>query len=235
MKPILRVLKFAVSLFLIYSAFSVFVILFFRIVHLPTTAFILSKSDPISGIISTSDVNQKSVSIENVSKFAPLAALASEDQAFFDHYGFDFDQIEKAMKENQHRKRIRGASTISMQVAKNMFLWPGKLIVRKVFEAYYTLLIELLWSKQRILEVYLNIAEMGDGIFGIEAASRTYYGKQSIKLSAAESAMIIAILPNPLKRDPRKPSSYLISRQTHILEQMNQIGGVGMLKEYLSY
>lgn len=235
MKIILSSIKFAASFALIYTAISVFVIIFFRFIDPPVTAFINSKSDPIYGLISTSDVKQKSVSIKNISKYAALAAIASEDQLFFEHYGFDFNQIEKAMKENERRKRIRGASTISMQVAKNLFLWSGKNIVRKGFEAYYTLLLETLWNKERIIEVYLNTAEMGKGIYGIEAASRIYYNKPAIKLNPTEAATIIAILPNPAKRDPRRPTSYLINRRDNILHQMNLIGGAEILKDYINY
>jgi len=235
MKPFIRIIKFVTSLLLLYTAFSVGVILFFRIIDPPVTAFINSKSDPFFGLFSLSDVKQKSVSIQNVSKYVPLAAIASEDQLFFEHFGFDFEQIEKAMKENEHRKRIRGASTVSMQVAKNLFLWSGKNIFRKGFEVYYTLLLELLWSKKRIIEVYLNIAEMGKGIYGIETASKIYYGKSSIKLNSSEAATIIAVLPNPTKRDPRRPSGYLIHRRDNILQQMNQIGGINILKEYITY
>lgn len=240
MKYIWRAIKFIGSLFLLYTAFSVFTILFFRFIDPPVTAFITSKSDPLLGLFSFSDVNQKSVSIQNVSKYAALAVIASEDQKFFEHFGFDFEQIEKAMKENERKKnlvrrKVRGASTVSMQLAKNLFLFPGKYIVRKGIEAYYTLLLELLWSKKRIIEVYLNIAEMGNGIYGIESASKTYYGRSAKKLSATEAATIIAILPNPVKRNPRKPSSYLINRRDNILQQMNLIGGVGILKEEIDY
>ena len=235
MKIFLHIVKFAASFALIYTTISVFVVIFFRFIDPPVTAFINSKSDPLYGLISTSDVKQKSVSIKNVSKYAALAAIASEDQLFFEHYGFDFNQIEKAMKENERRKRIRGASTISMQVAKNLFLWSGKNIIRKGFEAYYTLLLETLWGKERIIEVYLNVAEMGKGIYGIETASRTYYNKPAIKLNPTEAATIIAILPNPAKRDPRRPTSYLINRRDNILHQMNLIGGVEILKDYIDY
>ena len=240
MKFIWRTIKFLFSLFLIYTAFSVFVILFFKIIDPPVTAFINSKADSFLGLFSLSDVNQKSVKIQNVSKYAALAVIASEDQKFFEHFGFDFEQIEKAMKENEmkknlKKKRVRGASTVSMQVAKNLFLFPGKNILRKGIEAYYTLMLELLWSKERIIEVYLNVAEMGNGIYGIEAASSAYYAKPSIKLNPVEAATIIAILPNPEKRDPRRPSSYLINRRDNILQQMNLIGGVGILKEDIDY
>jgi len=235
MKLLLKTFKFIGSFILIYTAFSVFVILFFRFVNPPVSAFILSKMDPITGLFSPNDFKQKFVSVKNVSKYAALAVIASEDQKFFEHYGFDFEQIEKARKENEHRKRIRGASTVSMQVAKNMFLWPGKLIIRKAFEAYYTLLIETLWSKERIIEVYLNIAEMGQSIYGIEEASRIYYNKPANKLNATEASTIIAVLPNPTKRDPRKPSQYLINRRDKIMVQMNLIGGVEILNEYIDY
>ena len=235
MKLILKTLKFIGSFLLIYTAFTVFIILFFRFINPPVTAFILSKMDPVTGLFSPNDFKQKFVSVKNISKYAALAVIASEDQKFFEHYGFDFEQIEKARKENEHRKRIRGASTVSMQVAKNMFLWSGKLIVRKAFEAYYTLLLETLWSKERIIEVYLNIAEMGSGIYGIEEASRIYYNKPSIKLNATEASTIIAVLPNPTKRDPRKPSGYLINKRDKIMQQMNLIGGVEILKEYINY
>jgi monofunctional biosynthetic peptidoglycan transglycosylase len=240
MKYIWRAVKFIGSFFLLYTTISVLLILFFRFIDPPVTAFINSKTDPLLGLFSFSDVIQKSVRIQNVSKYAPLAVIASEDQTFFEHFGFDFEQIEKAMKENEmkknfRKKRVRGASTVSMQLAKNLFLSPGKNIIRKGIEAYFTLLLELLWSKERILEVYLNIAEMGKGIYGIEAASKTYYRKPSSKLSATEAATIIAVLPNPAVRDPRRPTSYLKFRRDNILQQMNLIGGVGMLKEGIDY
>lgn len=235
MRKIISSLKFIALFTLIYTAFVLFLLIFFRFVDPPTSSFILSESDPLTGIFSWSETKQKSVSIQNMSKYVPLAAIASEDQMFFEHYGFDLNQIEKAMKENKRRKRIRGASTISMQLSKNLFLWNTKLIIRKGFEVYYTLLIETLWSKERILEVYLNVAEMGKGIYGIEAAAKNYFNKKSVKLNSSEAAAIIAILPNPKKRNPKRPTGYLIKRKAHIIEQMNLIGGVGMLKEGISY
>lgn len=240
MKYIWRTVKFMGSLLLLYTAISVFLILFFRFIDPPVTAFINSKTDPLLGLISFTDVNQKSVKIQNVSKYAPLAVIASEDQTFFEHFGFDFVQIEKAMKENEmkknfRKKRVRGASTVSMQLAKNLFLSPGKNIIRKGIEAYFTLFLELLWGKERILEVYLNVAEMGKGIYGIESASKIYYGKSAIKLNSSEAATIIAVLPNPVVRDPRRLTNYLISRRDNILQQMNLIGGIEMLNEGIDY
>ena len=235
MKKIIRFVKQIFLFAAIYVALSAFIVLFFRFVPPPVTAFINEKSNPVTGIFTGSDVDQKWMKVQNISRYAALAAIASEDQLFFDHFGFDFDQIEKAMKENEHRKKIRGASTISMQAAKNLFLSPGKNLIRKGLEAYYTLLLETLWGKERIIEVYLNIAEMGRGVYGIEAASRLYYHKPSVKLTAGEAAMIIAILPNPTERDPRSPSAYLTVRRDRILEQMNLIGGIEILKDYIDY
>jgi monofunctional glycosyltransferase len=240
MKLVWRTLKFCLYLFLLYTAFSVFIILFFRFIDPPVTAYIYAKSDLLLGLFSPNDVYHMPIKIQHVSRYAPLAVIASEDQKFFDHFGFDFDQIEKAMKENEmkkniKKKRIRGASTVSMQLARNLFLSPGKNIVRKGVEAYYTVLLELLWSKQRILETYLNDAEMGKGIYGIEAASHVYYSIPSLKLNALQAATIIAILPNPTERDPRKPSAYLIDRRDGILDQMNDIGGIGMLNQGIKY
>jgi monofunctional glycosyltransferase len=235
MKTALRFIKPVFLFILIYVALSAFIVIFFRFVPPASTAFINEKSNPVWGMFSISDVNQKWMKVQNISKFAALAAIASEDQLFFDHYGFDFDQIEKAIKENEHRKRIRGASTISMQVAKNLFLSPGKNLIRKGFEAYFTVLLETFWGKERIIEVYLNIAEMGKEVYGIEAASELYYHKPSVKLNASEAACIIAILPNPTQRDPRNPSSYLLGRRDRILQQMSLIGGVDILKDYIDY
>ncbi len=240
MKIVGRVIKFGFSFLLLYTAFSLFYIIFFRFIDPPASAFINAKSDPVTGLFSFSDVQQKSVKIEHVSRYAPLAVMASEDQKFFDHFGFDIEQIEKAMKENEmkknlSRKRIRGASTVSMQLAKNLFLSSGKNLIRKGLEAYYTLLLELLWSKERIMEVYLNVAETGNGIYGFESASEIYYKKPALKLNAVEAATIVAVLPNPEKRDPRKPSSYLVNRRDNILEQMNLMGGTGILKEKIDY
>jgi monofunctional biosynthetic peptidoglycan transglycosylase len=230
-----KIFYFVSKFFLIYTAFVIFLLLFFRFIHPPVTAFMQSESNSLTGLFDLNDINYKPVSIKKISKFAPLAAIASEDQMFFEHFGFDFEQIEKAMKENKHRKRIRGASTISMQVAKNLFLFNSKIFIRKGFEAYYTLLLELLWSKERILETYLNIAEMGENIYGIEAASKIYFKKPSSKLTAEQSAAIIACLPNPKKRDPRRATNYLTNRKLHIIEQMNLIGGVSILNNHINY
>lgn len=162
-------------------------------------------------------------SIDEISPNLWLAVIAAEDQNFMTHFGFDLEAIEKARVHNKKSKRIRGASTISQQTAKNVFLWPQRSWVRKGLEVYFTFLIEVFWGKKRILEVYLNVAEMGQGIYGAEAASKFYYNKPSEKLSRPEAALLAAILPSPLRRNPSRPSSYLIARQQRILNQMNNL------------
>jgi len=164
------------------------------------------------------------VSRNEMSTYAGLAVMASEDQLFPEHNGFDWKSIEKAMKNNQKKhKRVRGASTISQQVAKNVFLWQGRSWLRKGLEVYFTFMIELVWGKERILEVYLNVAEMGKGVFGIEAASRHYYKKSAKKLTRQEAAQIAAILPNPKKYLIKPLSSYVQRRSYWIMGQMNNI------------
>jgi monofunctional biosynthetic peptidoglycan transglycosylase len=155
---------------------------------------------------------------------AKLAVIASEDQLFPDHNGFDWKSIKKAMAYNEKKPgRIRGGSTISQQVAKNVFLWQGRSFIRKGLETYFTFMIELCWSKERILEIYLNVAEMGDGIFGIEAAAQSYFNKSARKLSRQEAAMIAACLPNPKRYKVRPPSRYVSYRSQTISRQMNNL------------
>lgn len=167
------------------------------------------------------------VSISNISKNAPQAVIAAEDQKFLDHKGFDFEAMEKAWQNNKKGKRIKGASTITQQTVKNVFLWPSRSYVRKGLEAYFTVLVELLWSKERIIEVYLNVIEMGDGIYGIEAASQAYYKKPALKLNRSQAAMIAAVLPNPRRWTPARPTGYIRGRQSWIMRQMNNLEPVG--------
>jgi monofunctional biosynthetic peptidoglycan transglycosylase len=160
-----------------------------------------------------------------ISEFSKLAVLASEDQLFPDHNGFDFKSIEKAMKHNQKSKKIRGASTISQQVAKNVFLWQGRSWLRKGLEVYFTFMIEKLWGKERILEVYLNVAQMGEATFGVEAAAQQYYHKSAASLNREQSAMIAACLPNPVKYTVVPPARITLFRQKKILVQMRLLAG----------
>jgi monofunctional biosynthetic peptidoglycan transglycosylase len=152
------------------------------------------------------------------------AVIASEDNRFFQHHGFDWLEIQHAIKENKLRKRPRGASTITQQVAKNVFLWPGYSWFRKGLEVYYTVLIECLWPKERIMEVYLNVAEMGKGIYGAESAAQHYFKKKASRLTTHEAALIAACLPNPLQRNPAKPSEYMRTRTLQILDIMKKNG-----------
>lgn len=157
-----------------------------------------------------------------------LAVIAAEDQKFPKHRGFDVDSILKAVETNTER-RVRGASTISQQVAKNLFLWPGRSYLRKGLEAYFTLLLELLWPKERILEVYLNIAEFSDGVYGVSAAAETLFHKPPAQLSAGDASVLAAVLPNPKVFDARRPSPYVRGRADWVRRQMAQLGGVGYL------
>lgn len=160
------------------------------------------------------------VSIDEISPNMWQAVIAGEDQLFMQHYGFDFESMQKAFKSNKKGKRIRGGSTVSQQTAKNVFLWPKRSYVRKAFEAYFTALIEMIWSKEHIMEVYLNVVELGDGVYGCEAAAQKYFKKPASKLTKSEAAMIAALLPSPLKSNPKKPNGTLTKRRDRILKQM---------------
>ena len=161
------------------------------------------------------------VPLEEISPKLQLAVVCSEDQNYLKHYGFDFKAIEKAMKNNESGGKLRGASTISQQTAKNVFLWPGRSYIRKGFEVYFTLLIELIWSKERIMEVYLNSIEMGKGVYGAEAAANFWFHKSAAKLSKDESAAIAAVLPAPLRYVANPPSNYVEKRKSWIKRQMS--------------
>jgi monofunctional biosynthetic peptidoglycan transglycosylase len=170
------------------------------------------------------------VSLEHISPHAAIAVVASEDQQFPFHAGFDFNSIRESVRASERGKKLRGASTISQQVAKNLFLWNGRSYFRKGIEAWMTVLIELLWPKERILEVYLNIAQFGKGIYGVEAAARRFYHKPATRLSSSEAAVLAAVLPNPIRMRPDRPSAYVMSRRDWILGQMRALGGASYLQ-----
>lgn len=163
------------------------------------------------------------VPIEKISPYMAQAVIASEDNLFMEHNGFSIDDIKKAIQHNQKGKRIRGGSTISQQTAKNVFLWNKRSYVRKGLEAYFTVLIELFWSKKRIMEVYLNVIEMGDGIYGAQAAAMEYFGKDASQLTRRQAAAIAVCLPNPRKFSPVNPSSYIRRRTNVIVSLMNKL------------
>jgi len=217
LKKILHLIKKLIIWFFVLSVFSV---LLFRFVPIPATPLMLSRS--IENDFTKWKHNW--VPIEEISPNLQLAVIASEDQNFLKHNGFDFQAIEKALEHNKKRKRKRGASTISQQTAKNVFLWEGRSWVRKGFEVYFTFLIELLWSKERIMEVYLNSIEMGNGIYGAEAASQYWFKKSAKKLSQREAAGIAAILPSPRKFKASNSSNYIERRKNHIVRQMGYLG-----------
>lgn len=174
-------------------------------------------------------------SLEDISEDLQLAVVCAEDQKFLEHDGFDFEAIEKAIEANKKRKKkgkaVRGASTISQQVAKNTFLFPQRSWIRKGLEVYFTFLIETIWSKERIMEVYLNVAEMGEGIYGAQAASQTYFKKEARDISASQAATLAAILPNPRVYSAATPSGYVIKRRNWIMRQMAHWGELDFEKE----
>lgn len=223
MQTIWQVLWKTILLFFILSVVSVFI---FKWIPVPVTPLMLIRCG--EQLMEGDKIKLKKdwVSFEELSPHLQLAVVCSEDQNFLEHNGFDFTAIEKAMKHNEHSKRKRGASTISQQTAKNLFLWPSRSWVRKGLEVYFTTLIELFWSKQRIMEVYLNIIEMGNGVYGAEATAKICFNKKAVSLSKNEAALIAAVLPNPRKWNAGKPNGYILKRQRFVLNQMALWGGV---------
>jgi len=224
-RRLVRWIAWLVGGWIVVTAISVLIL---RWVDLPTSAFMLSaRTQAALAGDRTFRLRYRWVDYDNISRYAPLAVIAAEDQRFAEHWGFDFKSIDESIREhrNGRGKRLRGASTISQQVAKNLFLWNGKSFVRKGLEAYFTLLVEALWPKQRIIEVYLNIAEFGRGVYGVEAASRHFFHRPAGQLNAEQSALLAAVLPNPQRFKVNAPSRYVRSRQSWILSQMRGLGG----------
>jgi monofunctional glycosyltransferase len=207
-----------------------------RWINPPVTAFIAEAQAAAWTSRDSSYVYRHSwVELNRISPNLPLAVVASEDQKFPEHWGFDVPAIEKAYALNQHSHRVRGASTISQQVAKNLFLWSGRSYFRKGLEAYFTVLIEVLWPKRRILEVYLNIAEFGYGTYGAEAAAQRFFHKPASRLSRDDAAVLAAVLPSPERYSAVAPSRYVQQRRDWILGQMQALGGPEMLGEIDAY
>jgi len=207
-------------------ASSIAAVVLLRWLPAPTTAFMLYRHyEDLIDDHSYQPIDYQWVSAKNISSNAMSAVIASEDQQFYQHFGFDLQSIGSSINAYINGgQRLRGASTITQQVAKNLFLTPSKSFIRKGLEVWFTLLIEILWSKERILAVYLNIAEFGDHLFGIEAASQRYFGIPAKNLSRPQAAMLAATLPNPLLLKAARPSSYVIRRQQWILRQMRNLG-----------
>ena len=204
---------------------SIFSVIFFRFVPIPITPLMIERVIEQKFDCKEAKLVKDWVPLEKISPSLPLSVITSEDQKFEEHFGFDLKAIEKAQAYNsKHKgKKVKGASTISQQTAKNVFLWPSRSWIRKGFEVYFTFLIEVFWSKERIMEVYLNIIEMGPGIYGAEAASQYYFHKPASALSNSEAALIAAILPNPIKWSASKPSRYILRKQSWILQHMRYI------------
>jgi len=222
-KKLLRILK---KIALWFFIISIGLVIIFKWVPVPFTYTMFSRS--VSMLVTGKKVvwQHDWVSLDKISPYLPQAVVAGEDNLFTKHNGFSFKAIQKAMEANEKGKKLRGGSTISQQTAKNVFLWQGRNYIRKGLEAYFTILIELLWSKERIMEVYLNSIEMGNGIYGAEAASRYWYHKSAKNLTPGEAAGIAAILPNPRKFKASNSSSYINRRKTKIQSLMQKIGKV---------
>lgn len=220
-----KLLRLALGAIASAVALVLLVILLFRFVNPPTSAFMmgyqLSDAKPA--------LQHEWVPLSEISDWMPLAVMASEDQRFLEHHGVDFQAVHKAVTEYQAGEGLRGASTITQQTAKNLFLWNGRSFVRKAIEAGLALTIDALWPKRRILEVYLNIAEFGKGIYGVQAASRAYYRIPAGVLSARQAAHLAAVLPNPKVLSARAPSSYVQERAVWIQTQMGQLSRWGYL------
>lgn len=208
-----------------FLAISICSVILFRFVPVPITPLMVIRCVQQKANNKPVILKKEWAPLEHISNAMQLAVVCAEDQNFLKHNGFDFGAIEKAMEHNKSNRRKRGASTISQQTAKNVFLWPQRSWIRKIFEVYFTFLIELLWDKERIMEVYLNVAEMGNGVYGAEAASQLYFYKSAKSLTPAESALIAAALPNPRKYKVKKPGGYVQKRQVWIIQQMNFWGG----------
>jgi monofunctional biosynthetic peptidoglycan transglycosylase len=220
-----RIWRFCWKAALWFIGLSVFSTILFRWVPIPVTPLMLIRCVEQKMDGKEMKLAKDWTSLENISPHLQLAVVCTEDQNFLWHYGIDFGALKKAMDNTDGRKRRRGASTISQQVAKNVFLWNGRNYVRKGLEVYFTLLIETFWSKERIMEVYLNIAEMGDGIYGAEAASQAYFRKPAAKISKEQAATLACILPSPRKYNAKRPGPYLKGRINWTLQQMRFWGG----------
>lgn len=219
-----RLSKIILRLMLWFLGISIIWVILLRFVNPPVTYLMLQRGFERKAEGKTWKLKKDWKDFEDISMNLKKAVLAAEDSRFLIHHGFDFEAIEKAYQKNKKGKKIRGGSTISQQTAKNVFLWPGRSYIRKGFEAYFTLLIEIFWSKERILEVYLNVIETGDGIYGMEAATQTYYGKSCTSLLKGEAALLAAVLPNPRRWTPLKPTNYIYYKQGLILRNMRNLG-----------
>jgi monofunctional glycosyltransferase len=231
-----RLWRALAGLVLLFAVLSVLAVALLRWIDPPYSAFMVERRIETWVTRDRDYVFRHTwVDLARISPNLPLAVVASEDQKFPEHWGFDVEAIEKAYQLNQHSHRVRGASTISQQVAKNLYLWSGRSYFRKGLEAYFTLLIEGFWPKRRILEVYLNIAEFGNGTYGAEAAAERFFHLPAARLSRSDAATLAAVLPNPEHYSAAAPSRYVLQRRDWILGQMQALGGPEMLGEIDAY
>ncbi len=223
LKLVLRILKLA---FIFFVVSSVLAVILFRFINPPVTFLMIERGFERKADGKPWKIDKQWISFDQIADPMKKAAVAAEDQTFLENHGFDFNAIEKAIQKNEHSKKLIGGSTITQQTAKNVFLWPGRSIIRKAFEAWFTMLMDVFWSKKRVMEVYLNEIEMGDGIYGVEAASQAYFHKSASDLNNSEAAAIASIWPDPLKWSPTDPSDYVKHRQYLIKKNMRRLGAL---------
>jgi monofunctional biosynthetic peptidoglycan transglycosylase len=228
-RAIRRLFKWLGWLVFAWTAVTVIAVALLRWVDPPTSAFMIASRIDSLRTGEARPLRQQWVDYRLIAPSAPLAVIAAEDQKFVWHAGFDFESIDDSIRNHRRGKRLRGASTISQQVAKNLFLWNDPSFVRKGLEAYFTVLIEALWPKQRIIEVYLNVAQFGQGVYGVGAASQQYFRKRAARLNPSEAALLAAVLPNPVRMRVNAPSRYVMARQQWVLRQMQDLGGTSYL------
>ena len=208
--------KSFLKIVLMLFCFSIFTVIFYRFIPIYYTPLMIIRS-----FDKDYSINHQWVPLTEISKYMPRSVVRAEDANFYVHFGFDFEAIKKAQEYNKTHKKKKGASTISQQTAKNVFLWPARSYIRKGLEAYFTILIEIFWSKDRIMEAYLNVIELGPGVYGVEAASKKFFKKPAKKLNLSEAALLASVLPNPIKFKVDRPSAYISRRQKRIMGRMN--------------
>lgn len=224
MRLLARILQIIWKTLLCFLGLSIISVIVFRWLPVPLTPLMLIRCVEQKSDGKDMRLKHDWVALDKISPRLQLAVVCSEDQNYLKHFGFDWGAIEKAMKQNDKGGKIRGASTITQQTAKNVFLWPGRSYIRKGFEVWFTLLIEVFWSKQRIMEVYLNSIEMGDGVYGAEAAAQHWFKKSAVKLTKDEAAAIASVLPNPLRYRANPATNYIAKRKEWVKMQMNYWG-----------
>ncbi len=220
-----KILKWA---FIIFFSLSIFSVILFRFINPPLTPLMIARYIGHESKYGKRIFEKKWAKYDKLSQNMILAAIAAEDNKFPDHFGLDWEAIQYARKLNKYSRIKHGGSTITQQTAKNLFLLPSRTFIRKGFELYFTFLLEIFWNKKRIIEVYLNIVELGNGIYGVEAASEYYFHKPALRLSREEAALLAATLPSPLKRNPSHPDNYIYFYQGRVLNLMDKIGKVAL-------